>query len=88
LQGGRKTEAHGPSVRDGLGRFQNLNCPNLLGLDCQIQAITAGFGNPARAGWDGYFSRIALPETSEAMLYATMTHLMVRRLARKSAASS
>jgi len=34
----------------------------LLGLDCQIQAITAGFGNPARAGWDGYFSGIALKD--------------------------
>lgn len=44
-------------------------------------------------GWLGRYRRLSkdyegLAETSEAMLYATMTHLMVRRLARKSAASS
>jgi hypothetical protein len=28
----------------------------LLGLDCQIQAIGAGSGDPARVFWDDYFS--------------------------------
>jgi hypothetical protein len=44
-------------------------------------------------GWLGRYRRLSkdyegLPETSEAMIYATMTHLMVRRLARKNLASS
>jgi putative transposase len=44
-------------------------------------------------GWLGRYRRLSkdyegLPETSEAMLYATMTHLMVRRLTRKSMASA
>jgi putative transposase len=44
-------------------------------------------------GWLGRYRRLSkdyegLPETSAAMLYATMTHLMVRRLTRKSMASS
>jgi putative transposase len=39
-------------------------------------------------GWLGRYRRLSkdyegLPETSEAMIYATMVHLMVRRLARQ-----
>jgi putative transposase len=43
-------------------------------------------------GWLGRYRRLSkdyeeLPETSEALIYAAMTHLMVRRLGRASAAS-
>jgi len=37
---------HPPSL---LRRFQESNYPTSLGLDCQIQARSAGFGNPAGA---------------------------------------
>ena len=40
-------------------------------------------------GWLGRYRRLSkdyegLPETSEAMIYATMTHIMLRRLGRAS----
>ena len=44
-------------------------------------------------GWLGRYRRLSkgyerLPEASEALNYAAMTHLMLRRLARKSAAGT
>jgi len=33
----------------GFRRFQENNCPTSLGLNCQIQAGSAGFGNLAGA---------------------------------------
>ncbi|MBS1251052.1 MAG: RNA polymerase sigma factor SigA [Anaerolineales bacterium] len=52
LRSPRRTRKLRPtSPRD----MEEIQCPISLGLDCQIQAMPAGFGNPGRAGWDNYF---------------------------------